>query len=107
MINEDLIFQYLKRLPEIGEFTNSGENDLIAKMINSNLICQCFEELPEIEQKMLKMRFGLEDGERKTHQEISVTLKVPREQVRQLEIGAIKRLRILYEEEEEFQPERF
>lgn len=107
MINEDLIFQYLQRLPEIRGFTNSGENDSIAKMVNSDLICQCFEKLPEVEQKMLKMRFGLGDGEHKTHQEISITLKVPREQVRQLEIGAIKRLRILYEEEEEFQPERF
>ncbi len=82
----------------------SGEKGPITELINEDLIAQFLERLPEREQQVLKMRFGLEDGERKTLREIGIALKVTRERVRQLEIEAIKRLRVLYNELEEFQP---
>ncbi|MYG07053.1 sigma-70 family RNA polymerase sigma factor, partial [Candidatus Poribacteria bacterium] len=75
----------------------------IAEMINEDLIAQFLKRLPEREQKVLKMRFGLEDGERKTLREIGDVLDVTRERIRQLEIDAIKRLRALYDEMGEFQ----
>ena len=78
----------------------------IAEMINEDLIAHLFRELPEREQNILKMRFGLEDEERKTLREISVALGVTRERVRQLEIEAIKRLRVLYDEMGEFQSDQ-
>ena len=74
----------------------------IAEMINKDLTAQFLKRLPEREQRVLKMRFGLEDGERKTLREIGVALKVTRERVRQLEIDAIKRLYDLYDEMGEF-----
>ena len=70
----------------------SGEDGPIAEMINKDLTAQFLKKLPEREQRVLKMRFGLEDGERKTLREIGVALQVTRERVRQLEIDAIKRL---------------
>ncbi len=82
---------------------NSGEEGPIAEMINKDLIAQFLDRLPDREQKVLKMRFGLEDGERKTLREIGEALAVTRERVRQLEIEAIKRLRVLYDEMGEFQ----
>ncbi|MCE2413666.1 sigma-70 family RNA polymerase sigma factor [Candidatus Poribacteria bacterium] len=80
----------------------SGEDGPIAEMINQDLTAQFLKRLPEREQRVLKMRFGLEDGERKTLREIGVALQVTRERVRQLEIDAIKRLYDLYDEMGEF-----
>ena len=86
--------------------TTSGEDGPIAEMINKDLTAQFLKRLPEREQRVLKMRFGLEDGERKTLREIGVALEVTRERVRQLEIDAIKRLYDLYDEMGEFRSER-
>ena len=86
--------------------TTSGEDGPIAEMINKDLTAQFLKRLPEREQRVLKMRFGLEDGERKTLREIGVALKVTRERVRQLEIDAIKRLYDLYDEMGEFRSDR-
>ncbi len=86
--------------------TTSGEDGPIAEMINKDLTAQFLKKLPEREQRVLKMRFGLEDGERKTLREIGVALEVTRERVRQLEIDAIKRLYDLYDEMGEFRSNR-
>jgi RNA polymerase sigma factor (sigma-70 family) len=86
--------------------TTSGEDGPIAEMINQDLTAQFLKRLPEREQRVLKMRFGLEDGERKTLREIGVALEVTRERVRQLEIDAIKRLYNLYDEMGEFRSNR-
>ncbi len=86
--------------------TTSGEDGPIAEIINKDLTAQFLKRLPEREQRVLKMRFGLEDGERKTLREIGVALKVTRERVRQLEIDAIKRLHDLYDEMGEFRSDQ-
>ena len=86
--------------------STSGEDGPIAEMINKDLTAQFLKRLPEREQRVLKMRFGLEDGERKTLREIGVALEVTRERVRQLEIDAIKRLYDLYDEMGEFRSDR-
>lgn len=85
--------------------TTSEERGPIAEMINTDLISQFLKRLPDREQKVLKMRFGLEDGERKTLREIGDALDVTRERIRQLEIYAISQLRNLYNEMGEFRSE--
>lgn len=85
--------------------STGGEDGPIAELINEDLIAQFLKKLPEREQKVLKMRFGLEDGERKTLREIGDALDVTRERIRQLEIYAIKQLRTLYNEMGEFRSE--
>ena len=82
----------------IEDSTNSEQEGPIAKMIHEDLIVQFLKSLPAREQKLLKMRFGLEDGKPKTLREVSLALEVTRERVRQLEIEAIKRLRVLHDE---------
>ncbi|MDE0397621.1 MAG: sigma-70 family RNA polymerase sigma factor [Candidatus Poribacteria bacterium] len=82
----------------IEDSTNGEQEVSIAKIIHKDLIVQFLKSLPEREQKLLKMRFGLEDGEPKTLREVSLALEVTRERVRQLEIEAIKRLRVLHDE---------
>ncbi len=80
----------------------SSEDGPIAQLIIHDLVEHFLSKLPEREQQVLKMRFGLEDGERKTLREIGDALDVTRERVRQLEIYAISQLNNLYNEMGEF-----
>lgn len=49
--------------------------------------------LTEREQRVLRLRFGLEDGRTRTLEEIGVEFNVTRERIRQIEKRAIRRLR--------------
>lgn len=86
-------------LGDLIEDPSTGEDaGQIAEMINADLVAEFLSKLPEREQTVLKMRYGLEDGERKTLREIGDALDVTRERIRQLEICAIAQLRTLYNE---------
>jgi RNA polymerase primary sigma factor len=49
--------------------------------------------LTEREQKILKMRFGLEDGKSHTLEEVGQEFAVTRERIRQIEAKALSKLR--------------
>ena len=49
--------------------------------------------LPEREQEVLKMRFGLKDGYSLTLEEVGLYFEVTRERIRQIEAKALRRLR--------------
>lgn len=49
--------------------------------------------LTEREQKVLKLRFGLEDGRARTLEEVGQTFDVTRERIRQIEAKALRKLR--------------
>ena len=49
--------------------------------------------LTEREQKVLKLRFGLEDGRARTLEEVGKEFDVPRERIRQIEAKALRKLR--------------
>ena len=52
-------------------------------------------QISDLEQKILKLRFGLEGAEPLTLAEIGRTINVSRERVRQLEAKAIMKLRLM------------
>ena len=58
------------------------------KVIESEL-----NQLPERERKIVILRFGLEDGEPKTLEEVGKVIGVTRERIRQIEAKALKKLR--------------
>ena len=49
--------------------------------------------LTEREQKVLKLRFGLEDGRARTLEEVGKEFDVTRERIRQIEAKALRKLR--------------
>ncbi len=49
--------------------------------------------IPQREQEVLKMRFGLDDGYSLTLEEVGLTFEVTRERIRQIEAKALRRLR--------------
>ncbi|MEM5947744.1 RNA polymerase sigma factor RpoD [Spirochaetia bacterium 38H-sp] len=54
---------------------------------------EVLSSLPEREQEVLKMRFGLEDGYSLTLEEVGLYFNVTRERIRQIEAKALRRLR--------------
>lgn len=54
---------------------------------------EIISKLPKREQKVLKMRFGLQDGYSNTLEELGYLFKVTRERIRQIEAKALKKIK--------------
>lgn len=57
-----------------------------------NQLHNILSDLPEREQEVIKLRFGLEDGYQLTLEEVGLHFNVTRERIRQIEAKAIRRL---------------
>ena len=86
----------------VADVSASPEAGPVSDLIEQDLVNQLLSKLPTREQQVLRMRFGLEDGNEKTLREIGEKLNVTRERIRQLEIEAIQRLERFYDETGEF-----
>ncbi len=67
---------------------NTAAYRLLHEQINNVL-----KTLPAREQKVIRMRFGLDDGYSHTLEEVGYVFKVTRERIRQIEAKALRRLR--------------
>lgn len=56
-------------------------------------LLEALETLTEREQKVLRLRFGLDDGRPRTLEEVGKEFKVTRERIRQIEAKALRKLR--------------
>ncbi len=73
---------------EVDSPANTAAYRLLSEQINSVL-----STLPAREQKVIRMRFGLDDGYSHTLEEVGYVFKVTRERIRQIEAKALRRLR--------------
>ena len=81
----------LGELIEDKEF-ESPQNITTFKILRKH-IDSLLDKLPEREQKVIRMRYGLDDGYNHTLEEVGYVFKVTRERIRQIEAKAIRRLR--------------
>jgi RNA polymerase primary sigma factor len=63
-----------------------------ANMLHAELSA-ALNDLPERERKILQLRYGLLDGQRRTLEEVGVAFGITRERTRQIEAEALRRLR--------------
>ena len=63
-----------------------------ANMLHAELSA-ALNDLPERERKILQLRYGLIDGQRRTLEEVGVAFGITRERTRQIEAEALRRLR--------------
>ncbi|MCM0083764.1 sigma-70 family RNA polymerase sigma factor [Geomonas sp. Red32] len=70
---------------------------LLEDLDRYDLVARCFETLSEGEKKILTMRFGLDDGEPQTLDNIGRNFGVTRERIRQIESKALEKLRSFVE----------
>lgn len=61
-------------------------------MLKEQLV-EVLDTLTDREQKVLKLRFGLEDGRARTLEEVGKEFEVTRERIRQIEAKALRKLR--------------
>jgi RNA polymerase primary sigma factor len=64
-----------------------------ARALLKERLQEVMKDLTEREQKILSMRFGLEDGVTHTLQEVGEVFAVTRERIRQIEAKALERIR--------------
>ena len=67
--------------------------DKVSKELLKDAVHEVLQTLSPREQKVLSMRFGLEDGKPKTLEEVGREFKVTRERIRQIEAKAIRKLK--------------
>lgn len=67
--------------------------DRVSRELLKEAVTDVLDTLSPREQKVLVMRFGLEDGKPKTLEEVGKEFKVTRERIRQIEAKAIRKLK--------------
>lgn len=72
---------------------SSTPAQLAARALLRDLISDILADLTEREQKILKMRFGLDDGVNHTLEEVGKVFGVTRERIRQIEAKALEKIR--------------
>lgn len=81
----------------LGDFIQDDNVPVPAEAAAFTLLREQLEEvlgtLTEREQKVLKLRFGLDDGRARTLEEVGKEFKVTRERIRQIEAKALRKLR--------------
>ena len=81
----------------LGDFIQDGNVPVPADAAAFTLLKEQLEEvlgtLTEREQKVLTLRFGLEDGRARTLEEVGKEFNVTRERIRQIEAKALRKLR--------------
>lgn len=82
---------------ELGDFIEDAKAesplDTASQTILAEQLQQVLATLPAREQKVLRMRFGLDDGYTHTLEEVGYVFQVTRERIRQIEAKALRRLR--------------
>jgi RNA polymerase primary sigma factor len=86
----------------LGDFV-AGEgplpDELVEDSLRSQVLATALRALPERHRLVVVLRYGLDDADPKTLEEIGRRLGLTRERVRQIEVEALKRLATLHEME--------
>lgn len=81
----------------LGDFIEDTEtvmpNQMASRKLLKNHVSEVLSELTPREQKILKIRFGLEDGVTHTLEEVGQEFGVTRERIRQIEAKALDKIR--------------
>ncbi len=68
-------------------------SDAASQQMLREQVTQVLDQLTERERRVLKLRFGLEDGHSRTLEEVGKEFGVTRERIRQIEVKALRKLR--------------
>ncbi len=81
----------------LGDFIQDRHIPIPVEEATHNVLCRQIEEalrtLSEREEKVLRLRFGLDDGQARTLEEVGRQFHVTRERIRQIEAKALRKLK--------------
>ena len=86
----------------LGDFVSGDDplpDELVEDSLRSQTLADALRSLPERHRAVVILRYGLDDSEPKTLEDIGRRLGLTRERVRQIEVEALKRLSTLHEME--------
>ncbi|MCK9355657.1 MAG: sigma-70 family RNA polymerase sigma factor [Dehalococcoidia bacterium] len=73
--------------------SSPAPEEIASSSVLRDQIREMLKELPDRERKIIELRFGLVDGREWTLEEVGRTMNLTRERIRQLEKGALRKLR--------------
>lgn len=68
-------------------------SDAVNHVLLVEAVHEVLDDLPEREREVVRMRFGLDDGQPRTLKDVAAALGVTRERIRQIEIKTLSKLR--------------
>ena len=77
----------------VQDSTQSVERTVIQSRLREQ-VDEVLGKLPEREERVLRLRFGLDDGRERTLEEVGREFNVTRERIRQIEMKALRKLRV-------------
>ncbi len=77
----------------LADDTTDGPVEIAAQRMMEQDLTEALQALPERERKILRLRYGLEDGRRHTLEEVGIAFGITRERTRQIEADALRHLR--------------
>ncbi|MCU1501719.1 MAG: rpoD, partial [Ilumatobacteraceae bacterium] len=77
----------------IADLTADTPADLATKRMLTQAVEEALGELSGREQEIVRMRFGLEDGQARTLEDVGKYFNVTRERIRQIEAKTLAKLR--------------
>jgi RNA polymerase primary sigma factor len=90
-----------KPIAEVVADTNAAAPfERLVQENDRGLVKEALAVLDDRESRILRLRFGLDNGQPKTLEEIAVVFGVTRERIRQIQDGALKKMRVQIEESE-------
>jgi RNA polymerase primary sigma factor len=86
---------------EFGQFIEDAQtprpDDVANDVLRLETLAKCLETLSYRERRVLELRFGLNDEQPQTLDEVGLVFRVTRERIRQIETNGLKKLRSLRE----------
>lgn len=77
----------------LADETTAAPGEIASQRMMERDVLMALAALPERERKILRLRYGLEDGRRHTLEEVGVAFGITRERTRQIEADALRHLR--------------
>jgi len=84
----------------VQDTTLEAPHEELEGFLNKERTLDLLSMMSEREREVLDLRYGISDGEKRTLAEIAERLGVSRERIRQVEVGAIKKLREIFKKQE-------
>ncbi|MBO4962195.1 MAG: sigma-70 family RNA polymerase sigma factor, partial [Clostridia bacterium] len=77
----------------IEDVTTTSPGEIVAQSMLKDQLLAVLATLTPREEKVLRLRFGIDDGRQRTLEEVGKEFNVTRERIRQIEAKALRKLR--------------